>query len=164
VRRPTLGFSRFPTSSFYGLICDDEFVMTPSWDTRLIEAAGDWCLAHGNNGDSSARFPHGFMTFGGKLVRFVGNLAPAEIRHAYFDNYWSLIAEACGIRRFCEDVIIDERHPRRGYPEDATHALAGIGRKEADQWFTKWRMDRTEAGADALCRRLTQAIRRESAT
>jgi hypothetical protein len=132
-------FSEWPNLTFYGLICDDEFVETPGWDSALIEAAGKWSLAHGNNGDTSARWPHGFMTWGGELVRAVGGIAPEGLWHLYFDMYWAYIARQCGGLKFCKDVHITERHHMRGSaPQDETNRAALLHQKEDSQWFTNW--------------------------
>src|SRR5665213_1963395 len=59
-------FSEYPNLPFYGVFTDDEFIETPEWDVKLIAEAGRWKLAHANNGDTSATWPHSFMTFGGE--------------------------------------------------------------------------------------------------
>jgi hypothetical protein len=142
-------FGEWPKMTFYGLICDDEFVETPGWDVRLIEAAGEWNLAHGNNGDTSSNWPHGFMTWGGELVRAVGNLAPAGLWHLYFDMYWALIAGER--RKFCPDVRISEAHHLRGTAlRDDTNRAALLRQKEDGQWFTNWRQREARATIDRI--------------
>jgi hypothetical protein len=137
-------FNEWPRLTFYGLICDDEFVETPGWDVRLIEAAGQWNLAHGNNGDSSSKWPHAFMTWGGDLVRAVGNIAPEGLWHLYFDMYWAFIAGESKRLKFCPDVRITELHHLRGTaPHDETNRAALLHQKEDGQWYTNWR--RSEA-------------------
>jgi hypothetical protein len=152
-------FATWQKLPFYGVITDDEFVQTHGWDKILIEAAGDWNLAHANNGDTSARWPHGLMTFGGGLVRAVGNLAPADMWHLYFDMYWDHIASQCGLKRFCHGVRIEEKHYTRGTaPFDATNQAAQQQQKQDDSFYTHWIIDLSEYGAMATVRRVKAAL------
>lgn len=153
-------FDNFPDQPFYGLICDDEFIETQDWDKQLIAAAGRMHLAHANNGDTSKVNPHGFMTFGGDLVRAVGCLAPKGLWHWYIDAFWEIIIKRCDLRIFCKDVLMTEVHHKRGTaPYDETYQ-AGERLKDEDQkWFIDWLRDPSSIGMKAMCDRVNNAKR-----
>ncbi len=107
---------RWPDEPFYGLLCDDQWPITPSWDKALIEAAGDRYIA---TPAGEPLFPklRNALVLGGELVRAMGSLVPAPVKHNYEDNIWDQIAEDFGILRPLPDVIVEHRHWIRG---DAT--------------------------------------------
>lgn len=135
-------FTEFPNESFYGMIGDDEIVKTRDWDTKLIAAAGDWNIAHSNDGWQSHRRIHGYAAFGGELVRSIGYLAPQGLWHWYIDNVWEDLSEALGIKRMCTDVSTEHLHYIAGKaPKDKTYEL-GESRAEQDaEIYRRWRQN-----------------------
>jgi len=99
-----------PDEPWYGLICDDEFVLTEGWDKALIEAADDWNIAHGNDGWQSERRIHGIVALGGDLVRTLGWMALPGLWHWFVDDTWELLARECGLRRFLPEVRMEHKH------------------------------------------------------
>jgi hypothetical protein len=150
-------FTLYPDEPFYGLITDDEYVYTPDWDKFLIEAAGQWNVAHGNNHWQSHMRCHGYSTFGGDLVRNVGYLFPQGLWHWFSDDVWEHIARACGLERFERDINIEDKHwmnPRHRTPRDDTYLL-GESRAVQDQAiFMKWRAEEFPA----IVRRVNKAM------
>lgn len=125
----------FPDEPWYGFIGDDEFVNTPGFDEMLIAAAGDWNIAHGNDGfNKGARF-QGYAVVGGKLARAVGCLALKECNHWYgFDSMWESLAQAGACKKiFMPDVRVDHQHPYHGKGKvDSCYEL-GASQKDIDQ-------------------------------
>lgn len=130
-----------PDAKFYGFIGDDEFVETPGFDERLIAAAGDWNISHGDDGVHKGERAQGYLCVGGKLARAVGYLAIPTCWHWFgLDNMWETIVLNGGCEKvFCPDVKIDHRHPhhKKGEMDDC------YGRGEAkvteDHYeFSKW--------------------------
>lgn len=137
-------FKQNPDEPFYGLITDDEYVYTPDWDKSLIEAAGKWNVAHGNNHWQSHLRCHGYSTFGGELVRAVGYLFPQGLWHWFSDDVWESIARACGLEVFLQDVNIEDKHwmnPRHRTPKDDTYLLGESRAMQDQQIFFKWRKE-----------------------
>lgn len=139
-------FTENPHDDFYGLICDDEYVFTPGWDVILTRAAGAGKIAFGNDGWQSGdvangKRQHGYVTWGGDLVRAVGFLSLPGLWHWYHDDVWEAIADAAGLNVFCSEVRVEHRHYRAGAaPKDATY-LAGESRAAEDRGtYMKWRM------------------------
>jgi len=155
-------FNQYPHEDFYGYISDDETAHTEGWDQLLIEAAGEFYVAHGNNGVTSKDNTIGFCTIGGDLVRKVGWWAPENLWHWYFNAYWEVIAKRCDIRKFCKDVEIVERHYKLNTAEfDETYRL-GEEKNEADQLlFLEWLRD-TNNGMLPTCARITEYVHRNS--
>lgn len=121
-------FRDYPSEDCYSLVCDDEFVETPGFDVRLIEAAGRWGISHGNDRqftDDAEGWLNTFATYGGDLVRAVGWWPLPGIWHYYFDNVWVLIAKEFGLRRYCRDILTTHPNPAYGTGVmDATYEAA----------------------------------------
>jgi hypothetical protein len=133
-------FEKHPNEPFYGFIADDEFVQTDNWDTKLIEAAGGWGIACGDEGRDTGGRAQPFPCIGGKLARAVGYLALPECDHWYgLDNVWGDIGAKLGNITFLADVKIEHRHPYLGAAEkDECYAL-GESRKDLDyQFYANW--------------------------
>lgn len=152
-------FREYPNEPWYGTFGDDDFIETPDWDKKLIEAAGSIYLSHGNNGGTSKVNPHGFMVCGGDLVRVVGNFSPDRLWHWYIDAFWEVIAKKCGIRKFCEDVKCTSIHHTLGTAVfDETYRM-GESKKDADQLcFINWLRDTSDKGMSAICQRVKSEL------
>lgn len=139
-------FKEFPDEPFYGFIADDEFVQTPGFDKRLVEAAGGWNISHGNIGTdvkgNIGKRAQGFLCIGGNLARAVGYLAIPECFHWYgLDDMWERLAEARVCEKiFCEDVIIEHHHPYRdkSVPHDECNKLSESRVDEDRNAYVKW--------------------------
>lgn len=134
-----LHFLNHPFEPFYGLICDDEYVYTPGWDTTLIKAAGRFGIAHGNDGWQSETRLHTYATWGGDLLRTVGWWALPNLWHWYFDDIWEGFARDCGLKRFCRDVQTEHKHYLAGKAiRDKTYAAAELKAVEDLQRYQHW--------------------------
>jgi hypothetical protein len=132
-------FRTHPDEPFYGLACDDEYVYTPGWDTTLTKTAGSSFIAFGNDGWQSGRRQHGYVTWGGDLVRKVGFLSLPGLWHWYHDDVWEAIAERMALNRFCPNVHLEHKHYRAQKSEDDETYILGRSRSEADAGvYTKW--------------------------
>lgn len=135
-----LYFTNNPNEDFYGLICDDEYVFTEGWDKILIKAAGSDKIAFGNDGWQSGRRQHGYVTWGGDLLRRIGFLSLPGLWHWYHDDVWEYIAERDNLNVFCKDVIVEHRHYRAQKAEKDETYCAGESRKEQDrEVYLEWR-------------------------
>ena len=134
-------FEDCPNEPWYGFIGDDEFVQTPGFDTELIEAAGDWDIAHGDDGFNGGTRAQGGLVVGGELARAVGYLALPECWHWYgLDSMWEQLAQAGACRKvYVPGVKVEHRHPYHGKGKrDDCYAL-GESRKDIDQQiFFHW--------------------------
>lgn len=134
-------FTEFPDEPFYGFLGDDEFMETLNWDKKLIKAAGNWDIAHGNDGVNRGERAQGGLCIGGRLARAVGYLAIPECWHNFgLDDLWEAVARAGACRRhYLPNVRIDHRHPLHGKGmNDACYEL-GASRYAIDQQhFFHW--------------------------
>lgn len=131
-------FADYPQEPWYGLICDDEYVFTDQFDKLLIEAAGDWCISHGNDGVPGNI--HTYVAIGGELVRSVGFWAIDELWHGHHDRIWQKIGYGLGLIRFCSDVQTEHRtfDYQTVAEKDATYALKWQ-QIELDDWlYANW--------------------------
>lgn len=151
-------FSEYPNEPFYGMITDDEFLGgdNPLWESELVDAAGDWFIAHGNNGWQSGRRVHGYMTIGGKLMREVGWWMPEGLWHWYCDDFWETIARSCGLQRFCLNVRIENKHYLlKNVEKDSTYVAAESRIDQDRQLYISW----IQSGeADKLCNRILSIL------
>jgi hypothetical protein len=130
-----------PDEKFYGFIGDDEFVETEGWDGKLVKAAGDWCVAHGDDGVHRGKRAQGCLCIGGKLARAVGYLAIPACWHWYgLDDMWETLARAgaCG-KQYVPGVKVAHWHPYFGKgARDACYEL-GESKKDIDfQEYAHW--------------------------
>ncbi len=134
-------FELHPSEPFYGLTTDSEFVLTPNWDTNLAAAAGDWYIAHGNNGWQSDKRIHGYATMGGELARALGYLQPPGLWHWYSDNVWEYLATTCDLRRWCKEIRIRTRHHLLGNaPYDHTYKTSQAYRDQDAKVYQDWQL------------------------
>jgi len=132
-------FKSRPNESFYGLICDDEYVYTPKWDQILTGAASTSHIAYGNDGWQSGRRQHGYVTWGGDLIRATGFLSLPGLWHWYHDDVWETIARELDLNRFCENVRVEHKHYRASKAEDDETYKMGRARADNDrEVYTKW--------------------------
>ncbi len=118
-----LGFSLYPNEPWYGVLGDRHLVRTPSWDEKLVAAAGSSGIASCND---RWRWPTGRMVgatvLGGALVRAFGFLYLPFVNHCCGDDFWEEIGQRYNIWHRIEDVIVENPHPMQGNAEaDATH-------------------------------------------
>jgi len=141
-------FREYPTEQCYSVLADDEFVHTKGFDLRIMEAAGRWGIAHGNDGwRTDQGWYHTLVTHGGDLVRAVGWWALPGLWHNYFDNAWQHIGAEFGLRRYCRDMRtthlnVDKDEKGGGTAEwDDTYRV-GRQRAESDRAiFEAWKMN-----------------------
>ena len=134
-------FRTFPDEPWYGFIADDEFPLTHGFDKILVEAAGAWNVAHGDDGVNGGRRAQGVVCLGGDLVRAVGYLALGECWHWYaFDDLWEMLGKDGVCRRkFMPEVKVDHRHPLHGKGRrDATYAEGERRAAQDFQAFGRW--------------------------
>jgi hypothetical protein len=148
-----LHFLNYSSEPFYGLICDDEYVFTPGWDKTLINAAGRFGIAHGNDGWQSETRLHTYATFGGDLIRTVGWWALPNLWHWFFDDIWELIAKDFELKRYCRDVKTEHKHYKSGKAEKDQTYFAAETRSIEDRgryktWLTS-EYPRTKARLEA---------------
>ena len=107
--------------TFFGLVMDDNWPVTPGWWKTLEEAAGERHIAHSVDPSDPSPIP-GAVCFGGRLVHAMGTLAPGGLMHNYVDNAWRKIGEDFGLLRPRPDVLVEHAHWTRGGAEkDATY-------------------------------------------
>lgn len=133
-------FKTYPNEQFYGFIGDDEFVYTRGWNRLLTEAAGDWHVAHANDGWQSGKRIHSYVCIGGELARAVGYLAIPECWHWFgFDTMWEAIAQHLPIRNFVEQVETEHRHfLAHKVAKDSCYELGESRIAEDEKAFAAW--------------------------
>lgn len=132
-------FDSHPFEPWYGVIDDDEWVTTPEWDKKLIEAAGSWNVAHGDDGWQSEARLHGFVTIGGELMRAVGYYCIPGLWHWYGEAMWEMLAKEIPFRRFTPEVRTEHRHwINNRAPVDPTYISGQSRRREDLVVFQNW--------------------------
>lgn len=104
-------FSAYPSEPWYGVICDDELIGTPGWDSELVNAAGRWSISNANDGWQAEQRIHTFAVYGGELLRALGTWAAPACWHCFgLDVLWELLDSEFGLRKFCRHIISEHRH------------------------------------------------------
>lgn len=128
----------WPHEPFYGLLCDDQWPVTPGWHEALVEAAGTHCIST-PAGEPSFPLLRNALVLGGDLVRAMGTLVPAPVKHNYEDNIWDQIAADFHLLQPCPEVIVEHRHWTRGdAPKDATYQRGSADIDEDRKIFESW--------------------------
>jgi hypothetical protein len=121
-------FRAFPNQSWYGIVADDNSVETTGFERALIEAAGQFGIASGNDcwqarEDIRESRMHGAIVFGGDLIRAIGYLIPEGFAHLYWDDLWEMIGRELGIWKCLMSVLTPHNHPfKLGLEPDETTA------------------------------------------
>ena len=134
---------------YYGFIGDDVEPHPEDWYSQLSDAADDWYFAHPRDaywGDKLA--PH--FCVGGELVRTVGWFALAKLAHSFIDTAWWALSTELGLRRYCEDVFFDHRHPLlKAAPMDATYMRGQETYAWDQEMFLRWQKSPKGLARDA---------------
>lgn len=132
-------FKRFPNEPWYGCINDDEWVFTPEWDKKLIQAAGSWYVANANDGWKSPARLQSFVVCGGELIRTIGWWVLPGLWHWHGEEVFEILAAHCGLRRFCHDIKTEHRHWRNNRAvRDATYESGEVNAKQDGVIFKQW--------------------------
>lgn len=131
-------YRKYPDLPWYGVIADDVVPITPGWDRKLIEAAGNDGMAIPSGGETTGGYPH--FVLGGDLVRSIGWLALPGLDRLYIDTVWHDIAEQHGVLRFLPDAILEHRHfsNRKALP-DSTYRKNNKARDKVI--YETWKRD-----------------------
>ena len=132
--------NRYPNCPWYGFISDDSIVRTPKWDQLLLSQADDFSIVHSADGWQANRRIHGAVLFGGELIRALGWWVPRGITHCFCDDVWEMIAEACDLRRYVPDVLVEHLHFWNGKTDLDSSYIKAYETFDADKKaFLKWK-------------------------
>lgn len=132
-------FETHPDEDYYAFMGDD--CIPPEgkdWHEELVEAAGDWHIAYGDDGHHHDKLcPHPWI--GGKLVRAVGGWAPPGLFHGFWDSYWHTIGHSLGLLEYKEHIKFEHLHPDFGTANPDVVYEIPLSHKFADQkWYQDW--------------------------
>lgn len=128
----------WPSEQFYGLLCDDHWPITPLWHEALVDAAGLLSIS-GPNGEESFPLLRNVVVLGGELVKAMGSLVPAPVKHNFEDNLWDFIAAEFDILVPLKDVFVEHRHWRSGEAKkDATYERGSKDFENDSIIYHKW--------------------------
>lgn len=121
-----------PTSPFYGLLCDDQWPVTPGWWQAMEKAAEDRYVVT-PAGEPSFPLIRTAVCIGGGLVRAMGSLVPALVKHNFEDNIWDDVAREHSLLRTLPAYVVEHRHHIRGQASVDETYLRGSADFETDQ-------------------------------
>jgi hypothetical protein len=151
-------FDTSPDRPYYGFLTDGCRPVTQGWDQTLIEAAGDWGIAWGDDGWKHGHRVAGGVVFGGKLLRAIGYWVPRTLIHWFVDDYWELLVKELGVRCYRPGVKFEYHHHLLGNaPEDENTARVfnGVAYPASDQnAFEEWKRHRAGDVIDRVRREM----------
>lgn len=154
-----LAFRFHPSEPWYGLVCDDEHVLTSGFDRILIEAAGSWNIAHGDDGWKSKDRIWTYVVCGGELLRTLGWWSLPGLFHTYHDDVQEVIAKELGLKRWCRDVHTKHVHWEQGQAvDDATYQLGRSRWQQDQQRFDVWKRNEWPAVKERLTGMISRSI------
>lgn len=148
--------SLYPGEPFYGFLGDYCRPKTSGWDERLVEAAGDWNIAHTRNNWTNGFRPDGSgktriggaICFGGDLIRELGWVWYPKMVHLFIDCIYEELGERLGLLRYLDDVVVEVDRPETtGRKRDKNHERMYKGKRffHADRSaFNDWMCDEFE--------------------
>lgn len=152
---------KYPDLPFYGLLCDDQWPITPGWDKALVKAAGNKFFAV-PAGEPHFPLIRTAFVVGGDLVRAMGTLVPAAVKHNYEDNIWDRIAADFKLLVPLPDVRVEHKHWLRGdAPKDATYERGSHDIDEDRKVFDAWLVSPERT---AMCERIGLLLEVRSVT
>ena len=99
-----------------GFMGDDHRVRTHGWDAALMEAAGWWGIAYGDDLLRGQELPTA-VVMAADIVRTLGWMAPPTLGHMYVDDYWRDLGQRVDDLHYRPDVVIEHLHPSAGKAE-----------------------------------------------
>jgi hypothetical protein len=96
-----------------GFMGDDHRVRTHGWDALLMEAAGPWGIAYGDDLLRGAELPTS-VVMAADIVRTLGWMGPPTLGHMYIDDYWRDLGRAVDDLHYVPEVVIEHLHPAAG--------------------------------------------------
>lgn len=135
--RKSLGFYRY-----FASLGDDHVPMGP-WDyllTGAIDAMGGDGIAYGDDRIHGASLPTA-PVISHDIVQALGWMCQPTMQHYCVDNVWKDLGEAAGCLAYVPEVVIEHRHPVKGYPVDQTYEDAGGFSTDHPDWlaYQHWR-------------------------
>lgn len=101
----------YPDAKAYGFMGDDHRPRTTSWDARYLETlVGTPGIVYGNDLIHGMNLPTQFAV-SAPVVKALGFLSPAGLRHMYIDNYWRDIGRLTNGITYVSDVVVEHMHP-----------------------------------------------------
>ncbi|MDE2098017.1 MAG: hypothetical protein KGL39_12260 [Patescibacteria group bacterium] len=122
----------------YGLLEDGHWPITPRWWEKLEQAADDRYIAVAN-GELSFPRCRTACCIGGGLVRAMGSICPAPMKHNFIDNVWDDVAREHNLLRPVADVYVEHHHHIRGTAAmDATFERGSKDFAEDQARYEEW--------------------------
>lgn len=97
-----------------GFMGDDHRPRTAGWDVDYLAALRERPgFVYGNDLVQGPNLPTQ-VAISTPVVRALGHMAPATLRHMYVDNYWRDLGQAAGCISYLPRVIVEHLHPVAG--------------------------------------------------
>lgn len=148
---------RWPNESFYGLLCDDQWPITPGWWEAMEDAAGRRYIST-PAGEPSFPRCRTAVCLGGDLVRAMGSLVPAPLKHNFEDNIWDDVAQEFSLLRPLPNFVVEHRHHTRGTaPNDPTYQRGSADFLEDQSIYEAWLISDDKKAMDVRIRAMLAA-------
>lgn len=98
-----------------GFMGDDHRPRTDGWAQRVLEVLreSNVHIAYGDDRLQGERLPTAaFLT--SDVVRTLGYMAPAGLKHMFIDDAWKAWGEGVGGLRYLPEIIVEHLHPAAG--------------------------------------------------
>jgi hypothetical protein len=97
-----------------GFMGDDHRPRTAGWDVDYLAALAERPgFVYGDDLVQGVRLPTQ-VAISTQVVRALGHMAPASLRHMYVDDYWRDLGQAAGCITYLPNVIVEHLHPVAG--------------------------------------------------
>jgi len=113
---------------FVQFIGDDCLFMTKGWEETFLEEAtgNDYVMFYPDDTIQGEKLcTHPFMST--NIVKKLGFMGPTCLEHMYVDNFWKSVGEYLGCLRYFPNIVINHRHPAKGFATDEVYESSKSG-------------------------------------
>lgn len=102
-------FGCYPDYKYYHVTNDDFVYKTPNWDVALMNLAGSYGIAYGDDLNGQHKLPTASV-ISGDIVRALGWLQLPTLHHLCGDCVWDYIGKKLKILHYNKAVIMEHEH------------------------------------------------------
>lgn len=142
-------------ADIFGWAADDNFFVTPGWDTKVRKAFERPGITTVNTNDLLVGDEKGGVYFVRKqAIRKLGWFLPPFLEHLYVDYAITEMAKKAGTYKYLDDVVIEHLHPYSGKAQwdDLYRSVNNSGQDDRDRaaYYEWWNSERGANDTEVL--------------
>jgi hypothetical protein len=135
---------------YIGWLADDLIPETDGWDVKCIESLTGWNVVSTDDGKFAPNKMNGATIWSGELVRAVGYLFPAGLKHFFIDTVWEELGRLMNIWTIRMDIMVRHVHASWSGAADETLVRTNSFWNYDDRAFINWKQNDRLAAANRV--------------